>query len=194
MVAMDGIIPSKLLKAAKEVADFMATQGWSYCLIGGLAVQRWGEPRATLDADFLLVTGWGEDSNYIDPLLDRFQSRIPDAREFALENRVLLINATNGKSVDICLGALPYEYEIAQRAIPVEFHPGSTIPCCTPEDLFILKVFAARPLDWRDAEGIVARHHSFDRNYIVQQLTGLSTMKEDAEWINKAKRLLERKS
>ena len=193
MVAMDGIIPSRLFKAAKEVADFMEAQGWSYCLIGGLAVQRWGEPRATLDADFLLITGWGEDSNFIIPLLERFQPRISDAREFALENRVLLINATNGKTVDISLGALPYEYEVAQRAVPVEFHPGCTIPCCTPEDLFVMKVFAARPLDWRDAEAIVARQHAFDKKYVVEQLKALSTMKEDADWLSRAKHLLEGK-
>ena len=40
-----------LFQAAQEVGGFMEAQGWKYCVIGGLAIQRWGEPRATLDAD-----------------------------------------------------------------------------------------------------------------------------------------------
>jgi hypothetical protein len=36
-----------LFEAAKEVADFMKARRWKFCVIGGLAVQRWGEPRLT---------------------------------------------------------------------------------------------------------------------------------------------------
>ena len=36
-----------IFAAAKEVADFMQARGWEYCIIGGLAVQRWGELRTT---------------------------------------------------------------------------------------------------------------------------------------------------
>ena len=40
-----------LFETAREVSDFMTERGWKFCLIGGLAVQHWGEPRTTLDAD-----------------------------------------------------------------------------------------------------------------------------------------------
>jgi len=39
---------NSLLKAAKEVAEFMTVRRWEFCIIGGLAVQRWGEPRTSL--------------------------------------------------------------------------------------------------------------------------------------------------
>ncbi len=48
-----------LFEAAKEVCDFMKARHWEFCVIGGLAVQRWGELRTTLDADLTLFTGFG---------------------------------------------------------------------------------------------------------------------------------------
>ncbi len=46
-----------LFTAAKEVCDFMQARRWKFCVIGGLAVHRWGEPRLTQDADLTLLTG-----------------------------------------------------------------------------------------------------------------------------------------
>lgn len=40
-----------LFEAASQLQEFCDGQGWRSCFIGGLAVQRWGEPRATLDVD-----------------------------------------------------------------------------------------------------------------------------------------------
>ena len=152
-----------LFEAAKEVGAFMEERGWAFCIIGGLAVQQWGEPRTTLDADMILLTGWGEEEPYVTSLLDRFESRIPDGHAFALERRVLLIRASNGKSVDIALGALPFEFDMVRRAVPLEFTPGLVLPCCTAEDLFIMKVFAARQRDWLDAESVVVRQARLDK-------------------------------
>ena len=44
---------SDLLEAANEICGFMGARKWSFCLIGGLAVQKWGEPR--LDQAYILV-------------------------------------------------------------------------------------------------------------------------------------------
>lgn len=34
--------------AALEVQELCRGKGWRFCFIGGLAVQRWGEPRLTV--------------------------------------------------------------------------------------------------------------------------------------------------
>lgn len=49
-----------LFEAAGEVGAFLTERAWEYCIIGGLAVARWGEPRATLGADMTLLTAWGQ--------------------------------------------------------------------------------------------------------------------------------------
>lgn len=179
-----------LAQAASEVCAFMAAHRWEYCVIGGLAVQRWGEPRTTLDADITLLTGWGEEEGYVTAILERFESRIPDGHAFALARRVLLIRASNGKDVDIALGALPFEAGMVRRAVPVEFAPGLDLPCCTAEDLFVMKAFAARPRDWLDAESIVVRQGRLDGAYIIEHLTSLCELKAAPDILERAKRLL----
>lgn len=96
-----------LFVAAKEVCDFMRKRKWKFCIIGGLAVQRWGEPRETLDVDLTLLTGLGGEERFVFVLLNAFRPRIAHAAEFALSRRVLLIRASNGKAIDISLGGLP---------------------------------------------------------------------------------------
>ena len=183
-----------LFEAAKEVCEFMAARRWKFCLIGGLAVQQWGEPRTTLDADLTLLAGLGKEERYAAAILERFASRIPKPLEFAVTRRVLLIRASNGKDVDISLGALAFEASMVRRAKPVEFAPGLHLPCCTAEDLFIMKAFAARPRDWLDAESIVARQTKLNTRHILRQLRVLCELKDDPELLERARRLLSEKT
>ena len=90
-----------LIRAAAEVQTVCERQGWRFCFIGGLAVKRWGEPRMTRDADLTLLTGFGKEAAFVDALLATFAGRLVEAREFALENRVVLLRASNGVAIDI---------------------------------------------------------------------------------------------
>ncbi len=181
-----------LFIAAKEVCSFISDRGWEFCIIGGLAVQYWGEPRTTLDADISLIAPWGEEEGYVSALLDRFEARITDAHTFALAHRVVLIRSDSGKDIDIVLGALPFEIEMVRRALLVEFAPDCILPCCTAEDLFIMKAFADRPRDWVDVEGIVARNEQLDTTYIMGHLAPLCALKEAPHIQQRAQQLLER--
>lgn len=179
-----------LFQAAKEVSDFMSERNWRFCVIGGLAVIRWGEPRTTLDADLMLLTGFGNEKQYAEPLLDKFEPRVPGALEFALQSRVLLIRASNGKDVDISFGAFPYEESIIKRATKFEFAPDARLLTCSAEDLFILKVFAGRGRDWQDAESVAARR-KLDKKCILGHLEGLSEVKENPGLLIRVRTLLE---
>ena len=55
--------------AALEVEEFCRSRGWRFCFIGGVALQRWGEPRQTIDVDLTLLTGFGGEEAYADSLL-----------------------------------------------------------------------------------------------------------------------------
>lgn len=181
--------------AAKEVCDFMKARRWKFCIIGGLALQRWGEPRLTQDADLTLLTGFGKEESFVDPLISRFHPRHAGAREFALVNRVLLLTAKNGVPVDISLAALPYEKEVIARATPFAFAEGIVLPTCSAEDLFIMKAFAARPKDWLDTEGIVAcQGKNLNRSHILRRLKPLSEAVCRPEILVVAHRVLEGKS
>ena len=48
-----------LFQVALELQAFLLSRTWRFCFIGGLALQRWGEPRVTQDVDCTLLTGFG---------------------------------------------------------------------------------------------------------------------------------------
>jgi hypothetical protein len=143
--------------AALEALDAFRRMAGSGCVIGGLAVQRWGEPRFTQDADLTILAPVGSEVTIVDPLLREFQPRLPDARAHALDRRVLLVRASNGVSIDISLAALPFEEEVLRRASVWRRIKGVPLVTCSAEDLVIYKLVAARPGDIQDVIGVVGR-------------------------------------
>jgi hypothetical protein len=169
-----------LFEAAVEIQAFFAGHGWQHTVIGGLAVQRWGEPRQTRDVDLALLTGIGGEHEYTDTILARFQARRPDARDFALTYRVLLIQSTAGVPLDVSLVALPYEARVMARSSPFAFTPDCVVLTCSAEDLVVLKAFADRPQDWIDVEGVIVRQRgTLDRALVRRELRELLDLKED---------------
>ena len=182
-----------LFQAGLELQEFLQERKWPFCFIGGLAVIRWGEIRMTQDIDLSLFTGFGGEKNYIDGILSNFASRITDAEDFALRNRVLLITASNGVSVDISLAGLPFEEEMIERATSYEFNSDCKLMTCSVEDLVVLKAFVDRMKDWADIEGIMIRQHTIiDLDYIIERLTPLCELKEAPEILEKLRFLMNR--
>ena len=169
-----------IFAAALEIQDFCRERNWRFCVIGGLAVQRWGEPRLTQDVDLTVISGFGAEPHFVDNLLQSFQGRLPDTREFALQKRVVLLRSSGGIAVDIALGALPFEERVVQRASSYAISESVALTTCSAEDLVVLKVFAGREKDWLDVEGIVSRQtHKLDRTLVWRKLEPLLDLKED---------------
>jgi predicted nucleotidyltransferase len=175
-----------LFESAKEIQDFMSGRGWKFCIIGGLALQRWGEPRQTNDVDLTLLTGFGGEEEYIQAILQQYKARIQKAHEFALKNRVLMLRMPNGIPVDVSLGAIPYEKRIIKRATFFDFAPGIRLLTCSAEDLVILKAFAERAQDWIDVENIKTRQGpKLNWKLILTEIKPLAAAKEASEIVNK---------
>ena len=60
-----------VLAAAGEIQKFCQAQGWRFGFIGGVAVNRWGEPRLTQDVDLSLISGFGGEERFVDTLLKK---------------------------------------------------------------------------------------------------------------------------
>jgi hypothetical protein len=171
-----------LFRLAVELQNICRRQQWQFCFIGGIAVQRWGEPRVTQDVDMTIMTGFGDESRFVDHLLGQFAPRISDAAEFALRHRVLLLQSDSGIGIDVALGGLPFEQLVVERASPFEFLPDVVLVTCSAEDLIVLKSFADRPRDWVDVENVIARQPSaLDWAYIERSLSPLAEVKESPE-------------
>ena len=177
-----------LFHAALEIQGFMESRGWRFTVIGGLAVVRFGEPQATQDVDVCLLTGFGGEQAYVEEILRHFPARIPDAQRLAMENRVLLINASSGVPIDVSLAGIPFEEQLIERSSLFPFLPDVSLRTCSAEDLIVMKVFAGRPKDWAAVEGILARQTgTLDWSYVNAQLVPLCELKGEPE---SAERLL----
>jgi len=173
---------NEVIRAAAELQTVCAAEGWRFCFIGGLAVQRWGEPRETVDVDLTLLTGFGGEDRFISTLISNFEPRIADAVDFASANRVLLLRARSGVGLDIALGGLAFEEDAVDRSSLFTFPPDVPLRTCSAEDLLVLKAFADRPKDWVDVDGIIIRRAGrIDWEYVRTQLAPLAELKEAPE-------------
>ena len=176
---------NELLRVAADVQGFCESRHWRFCFIGGLALQRWGEPRETVDVDLTLLTGFGGEDPFIQALLDRYEGRVDDAAGFARTNRVLLLRSRSGVGIDVALGGLPFEESVMARASRFAFPGHVLLRTCSAEDLIVLKAFAARGRDWVDVEGIIVRQAgTLDWRYIDEQLRPLVSLKGAPDILN----------
>ena len=180
---------TEVIQAASELQALCHAQGWQFCFIGGLALLRWGEPRETVDADLTLLTGFGGEDRFIRVLLQHFDGRIPEAGQFALDRRVLLLRSRNGVGLDVALGALPFEELVVQRSSFFDYSPKIALRTCSGEDLVVLKAFAGRGQDWVDVERIIVRQTGkLDWTYIRTQLRPLAELKDAPEILDQLER------
>lgn len=171
-----------LIQEAARLQSILDAQHWHYCFIGGIAVQHWGEPRLTRDLDLALLTGFGGEAQFIDTLLAHYEGRLPDAREFALARRILLLRTQSGIGIDISLAALPFEQDAMRRAVRAEYAPGVRLRICSPEDLIVMKMLAGRETDLRDVRSILVRRVAgeLDWGRVEAQLAELAEVSNDA--------------
>mgnify|MGYP001336683372 CR=1 FL=1 len=175
-------VPQTIWRSAVELNQFLDSCGYTFCFIGGISLQRWGQPRSTRDIDLNLLAGFGNEHPIIETILKRYQSRIDDPVGFALRARILLLQNISGTSIDLSLGGLPFEDRMQQRASPWSVPGAGVIRTCSAEDLVVLKAFAARRQDWLDLDSVVKRQGSgLDRRLIEDELTPLSELKEEPE-------------
>jgi hypothetical protein len=51
----------EVIRVASQLQSFCEDEAWRFCFIGGIAVQRWGEPRETVDVDLTVISGFGDE-------------------------------------------------------------------------------------------------------------------------------------
>lgn len=176
----------QVFEVAAQFTRFLENQGWPHCIIGGLAVVRWGRARVTADVDVTLLTGFGTEEQFVDVLLKEYQARRPDAREFALINRVLLLQSKDGVGLDVALAGFPFEERSIQRASLYKYLPGIELMTASAEDLIVTKAFAGRPRDLSDIEGIMlCQGNSLNWKLIIDELTNLCDLLESREPLNR---------
>lgn len=176
-----------LANAASRLQRRLETEGLPFCLIGGLAVQRWGEPRFTDDVDITVFVDFGGERKSIELFLQWLRPRIQDAVEFAMHHRVLLVEDDHRIPIDISLAALPFESDVIGRSTLEILHKSvAPLRLCGATDLVILKTFAGRQRDWDDVRGILVRNAKLiDWKIVNRELEMLLDLKEEPEQMDR---------
>jgi hypothetical protein len=176
---------TELYLTALEIQKLCESQDWDFCVIGGLAVQRWGEPRLTTDVDLTLITGFDGEEKFVEIWLRDYKFRPPGSMEMALKSRVLLLVNQRGTPVDVALGAIDFERRSVERSSLWETGAGA-IRTCSAEDLIVHKCFAGREQDWVDVDGILSRQkNKLDFDMVRCELEPLAKLKEAPETLPK---------
>jgi len=172
---------NELIETAARLQALLESAGHRFCFIGGLAVQRWGEPRVTRDVDATVFVGFGNEEPVISLLLDHYGVRIDDAAAFALTSRIVLIqDEKSDAGIDVSLGGLDFERRAVDRSSLSAFMPDIDLRTCSAEDLLAFKAFAARELDRHDVKGILIRQQGqLDFDLIEEDLCPLVELKEE---------------
>ncbi len=183
--------PEELAEALAQVTQFLDSRGWDYCLIGGLAACYWGRARSTSDIDFVLLTGIGDEAEFIKPLMKTYKARFDNAAQFAMETRLLLLRAKNGVGIDISFGAIPFEEEMLKPATISEVLPGVPVRTASAEDIIVMKSIAGRPRDVDDIERIIAAQgKKLDLTYIRHWLANLAEMLPEVDVLGRFEGIL----
>jgi predicted nucleotidyltransferase len=179
---------NELIDAALKLQKYFRQHQDKFCIIGGLAVNAWGNPRTTQDIDISLYVGYGTEEPFIDRLLQSFKSRISGAKEFAEVSRVLLLQDSNGVPIDVALAALPIEEEMIERAKPFSVGRGNSLQIIAPNDLIAVKAFANRDRDWVDISDLVTRQDkNVDWPHIFQCVEVMCQLSDQIEPLKKIK-------
>ena len=128
---------NRQFEAAWRLHTFLTAHHIPYAVIGGIAVQRWGQPRFTRDVDLTILLPPGDEERALREIVAAFPPRINDAVDFALKHRVLPIEVPEGSEADLSLGLPGYEEEVMRRAVPYDLGDGREIRVCSPEDRII---------------------------------------------------------
>ena len=185
---------SLLLGSALRLQNELERIGRPFCLIGGIALQRWGEPRVTRDVDAMVFTNLEGEEHLIETLLKVFSPRREDAAQFAKLSRVLLLmDPVSEAGLDVSMGAFEFERRVVGRTSHAEYEPGLSLRTCSAEDLIVYKAFANRDLDWIDIKGVLIRQRGrLDFDVIEHELPLLTELKAEPEILDRWQKLMKR--
>lgn len=173
---------NRQFETAWRLHTFLSARSIPYAIIGGIAVQRWGQPRLTRDVDLTVLLPQGREEAILHELAAAFPPRIENAVTFALEHRVLPVSVPGSSEADISLGLPGFEEHVIARAVGYDLGDGRQVRLCSAEDLIIHKALAGRPQDVLDIEGVVARHGTaLDLAYLRRWLGELGRVADDPQ-------------
>ena len=184
-------MPSRILSALGTLSKWLVSENIPHTIIGGIAVSLLTEPRATKDID---ATIWSEQISTEVLLASAASvglvSRIESPLEFAAQARILLLKHQDSDvSIDLSLGALPFEKEMIERSQTIVVG-ALRLRVARPEDLIISKAVPMRQQDLADIDKLLSYYPKVDFARIRALVGEFQLLLDRPEYIQKLEELL----
>lgn len=169
----------RLLQVLSHTVDCLLREETSYVLMGAWALGVWGQPRATLDLDFLVgvnerdLVGQGE-------RMTQAGMRVDDAWMEAnpLLKGTQLRLRYKGVAIDLLRPRDRHDQQTLRRGRRKRL-AGRYYRIVAPEDLIIQKLKVGRPRDFEDVLTVLERSGKIlDRQYLRQWAKRIGVLKE----------------
>lgn len=171
--------PERLQRTLLDFVGFLEARNVMYMIIGAMAVAVWGQPRATADLDFTILTdpegleAIGEEAERQGFVIDR------QWLEWHPLQRGLQIRLTSADVLIDLVRPMDRHQECAlhrRRSLDIG---GRTLWFVAPEDLIVMKLKAGRPRDFEDVASVVVRQRGkLEESYMVDWAVSLGVYDE----------------
>lgn len=180
----------KLQDVFRKTIRFLEKYKVEYLIIGGVAAAVIGEPRTTGDLDISLSIKKSKIKDFLKSVAkEGFRFEINEVNKRLKETGTFQIRFGD-THIDFIIVSTKFEQSALKRKQRLPFlNLKANFP--TPEDLILLKIVPARPLDIKDADNVAIRHKGkLDENYLISWAQKLSDEAEDMRIFQEVKRLL----
>ncbi len=178
----------------RDLIRWLSERKVSFAVIGGVAAGLQGKGRATGDVDAVILTDESKLDAFIkDAASFGFLPRIPDAGQFARDNRIILLHHVDDKiGIDLSLGCLPFEIDLISRAARIKAF-DLEIPVARPEELIVMKLLPFRGRDVTDIEMLLDANKDVDLDRVRTAVKAFAEVLENSEIPERLEQLLARR-
>lgn len=182
---------TSLFDDAAYLQKALTKEDLSFCFIGGIALQYWGEARYTTDLDLNIYCELGKENQILAALLGHLSFRDEESKQYFDTHRVFFGRSPNGYEVDIFVGFTPFEQRITTRAGSHDYGLDVFLRICTAEYLVVTKTVAWRPRDWGDLVSIIQRSgETMNWPLVFEELELLLALYEEVDRLPRLKQMV----
>jgi len=183
---------SSLLEAVTQLQTKLDQAGIPSALIDGLAVGAWAKARVTRDVDLKILLRRDESQKLWDLLKEAYRSLQADPVQTLQRNGIVFVVNQANVRLDLALADTEFDEILIARAKQVDLGSEQMVRVCSPEDLVILKLIAARPQDQIDVSNVIRRQaENLDDTYITNWLVQFEKMIDDSTLLRSYRQLRE---
>lgn len=153
----------------KIITSFLNKHNIPYMVVGATAVSIYGNPRTSMDIDFLIVLG-DKIKDFVNFLKENnFDADIKDIKiAFKEKSHSTIFDNLSVFRLDIKGVYTQFDKESLERRRVIKVK-NTKINLCSPEDLILCKLDFGSEQDLNDARSILLRQKNLDLNYLKKK-------------------------